>query len=114
MLIFQGPVPVADKDHWPRIDSFPDFIDANTCGINDGEMVIKHYHHVIHAWLQSINVSANSESKSVLIFYGCLPHLNIDILKEMGGDVMVVLIRMKDTSHETNVEDLVNFGIAKT
>ena len=27
---------------------------------------------------------------------------------------MVVLLRMTNTSHETNMEDLVNFGIEKT
>ena len=45
----------------------------------------------------------------------CPLHLNIDLLKELWGGVgMVVLLRMTDNSHETNVEARVTFGIAKT
>ena len=71
-------------------------------------MIIEHYHRVLNPWLQTINVSASSERKVLLIFDGCLSELNIDLLKDMGEDGMVVLIRMKNTSHETNMEDLVN------
>ena len=55
----------------------------------------------------------SSERKSLLIFDGYPSHLNIDLIKELGGDGMVVLLRTTKTSHETNVEALVTFGIAK-
>ena len=50
----------------------------------------------------------------MLILDGCPSRLNIDLLKELGGYGMVVLLCMMNTSHETNVEDLVTFGIANT
>ena len=59
------------------------------------------------------NVNASSESKALLILDGCPSHLHIDLLKELGGDGMVVLLRMTNTSHKTNVDDLVTFGIVK-
>ena len=77
-------------------------------------VVIKHYHRALNSWLRTINVSANSERKAVLIFYVCPLYLNIDLIKDMGGDGMVVLLNITNTSHETNVEYLVTFGIAKT
>ena len=80
MLFFQGPVLVVDKDQWPRIGGFPDFLYSNACGSNDGEMIIKHYHRVLNTWLKKINVSVISERKARLIFDGCPSHLNIDIL----------------------------------
>ena len=99
-----------------RIGDFPADLDSNACERNDGAMMIKYYYHVIKPWLQTINVSVSSEMKTLLIFDDCLSHLNIDLLKEMGGGGggMVVLLRMTNTSHETNVEDLVTFGITKT
>ena len=114
MLVFQGLVPVADRDQGPRIGGFPAFLDSNACGRNCGEMIIKHYHCVLKPWIYTINVSAISERKSLIIFDGCPFHLNIDMLKELGVDGIVVLLHMTNTSHETNVEDLVAFGIAKT
>ena len=36
-----------------------------------------------------------------------------DLLKYPRGNGMVVLLRMTNTSHKTNMEDLVNFGIEK-
>ena len=50
----------------------------------------------------------------LLIFDGFPSHLIIDMIKYMGGDGMVVLLRMTNTSKDTNVEDLVTFVIAKT
>ena len=49
----------------------------------------------------------------MLIFGVCPYHLEIDLLKELGGDDIVVLFCMTNTLHETNVEDLVTFGITK-
>ena len=77
-------------------------------------MIIKHYYRVLNPWLQTINVSASSESKALLIFDGCPSHLKIDLLKYMEGDGTVVPIHTTNTSHETNVEDLVTSGIVKT
>ena len=113
MLILQGPVPVADKDQWPRIDGFPTLLYSNDCRRNYGAIIIKYYYRVFKTWLQTINVSAISESKELIIFYGCPLHINIDLLKELRGDGTVVLLRMTNTSHDTNVEDLVNFSITK-
>ena len=76
-------------------------------------MILKHYHRVLKPWLQNINVSASSEMTALLIFDVCLLHLNIDLLKDMGADGMLVLICMANTSHDTNVEDLVTFGTVK-
>ena len=59
-------------------------------------------------------LSASSERKALPIFDGCPSHLNIDLLKELGGYGMIVLIHMTNTSHETNMKDLVSFGIAET
>ena len=103
MLIFQGPEPVVDKDQWPHIGGFPSILDSNDCRSNDGAMIIKHYHRVLKPWLQTINVSMSSESKALIIFDECPSHLNIDMLKDLGGDGMVVLPRMTNTSHDTNV-----------
>ena len=114
MLIFQGPVPVVDKYQWSRIGGFPAVLDSNACGRNDGAMIIKHSYRVLDPWLKTINASASTERKALLIFDGFPSHLNIDLLKYLGGDGMVVLLCMTNTSHETNVEDLVTFGIAKT
>ena len=113
MLILQLPLTVADKDKWPHIGGFPDVLESNSYGRNYGAINIKHYHRVLNPWLQTINVSASNDMKEVLIFYGCPLHLSIYLIKDMGGDGMVALIRMINTSHETNVEDLVTFGIAK-
>ena len=52
--------------------------------------------------------------KALLIFDGCPSHLNIDLIKDLGRDGMAVLLRTMNTSHDTNVEYLVNFGIEKT
>ena len=79
-----------------------------------GQWLLKNYHFVLTTWLQTINVSTISQSKAVLIFDGCPLHLNIDILKNPGGDGMVDLSLTKKTSQKTNVEYLVTFGIAKT
>ena len=57
MLIFQGPVPVAENNQWPHIGGFPDFLYSNECRNNDGEMIIKHCHCVFKPWPQTINVS---------------------------------------------------------
>ena len=35
------------------------------------------------------------------------------MVKDMGLDYLVVLLRMANISHETNVEDMVTFGISK-
>ena len=113
MLILQGPVPVADKDQWPRIGGFPTLLYSNDCRRNYGAIIIKYYYRVFKTWLQTINVSEISESKELIIFYGCPLHINIDLLKELRGDGTVVLLRMTNTSHDTNVEDLVNFSIKK-
>ena len=75
-------------------------------------IIIKLYHRILNPWLQTINVSVSSDSKSLLIFDGFILHLNIDLLKNLGGDGMLVLLCMTNTSHEINVKDLVNFGIA--
>ena len=107
MLILQGPVPVADKYQWPCIGGFPDVLYSNACGSNDGAIIIKHYHQVLNPWLKTINGSARSERKALIIFYGFTLHPNIYLLKELWGDGMMVLLRMKNTSHETNVEELV-------
>ena len=56
----------------------------------------------------------SSDRKAVLIFDGCPSHLNIGLIKELVGDGMVVLLLVKNTSHETNVEYMVNLGIVKT
>ena len=114
MLIFQGPVPVADNDQWPHTSGFPAFLESNSCGSNYGAVIIKHYHFALNPWLHTINVSASIKKKALLIFDGCPSHLNIDTLKDMGRYGMVVLIHMTNTSHDTNVEDLVTFGTAKT
>ena len=50
----------------------------------------------------------------MLIFDGCLSYLNIDMIKGLGGDGMVVLLCMTNTSYDTNVEYLVTFGITET
>ena len=52
-----------------------------------GVVRIKHFHSIFNPWLQTINVSVSSDSKSLLIFDGFLLHLNIDILKKLGGMV---------------------------
>ena len=48
-------------------------------------IIIKLYHRILNPWLQTINVSVSSDSKSLLIFDGFLLHLNIDLLKKLGG-----------------------------
>ena len=63
---------------------------------------------------KTIKVSARIERKEVLLFYGCPSHLNIDLLKELRGDGIVVLFLMTNTSHDTNEDYLITFGIAKT
>ena len=113
MFIFRGPVPVADKGQWPRIGGFPDFLYSNACRFNDGVIIIKHYHRVLNPWLQTINVSVSSERKELIIFDGFPLHLNIDLLKELGGYVIVALLCMTNTLHETNVDYLVTYGITK-
>ena len=50
----------------------------------------------------------------MLIFDGCPLHLDIYLLKDLGRYGMVVLLRMKNTSHENKIEDLVTFDITKT
>ena len=50
----------------------------------------------------------------MLIFSGCLYPLNIYLLKYLGGDGIVFLLFMKNTSHDTNVKDLVTFCISNT
>ena len=112
MLIFQGNIPVVYKDQWPCIGGFPSVLYSNACSINDVPVIIKHCHRVLNPWLQTINVSVSNDSKSLLIFDGFLLHLNIDILKKLWVDGMLVLLCMTNTSHEINVKDLVNFGIA--
>ena len=112
MLVFLGTMPVVYKDQWPRIGGFPSVLDPNACSSNDGVVIIKHYQNILNPWLQTINVSVSSDSKSLLIFDGFLLHLNIDLLKKLGGDGMLVLLCMTNTSHEINVEDLVNSSIA--
>ena len=77
-------------------------------------MNIKHYHRVVTPWLKKINVSASSDKKALLISDECPSHLNIDLLKELGVYVMVVLIRITNTSHETNMEDMATFGTVNT
>ena len=77
-------------------------------------MNIKHYHIFLNPWLQISNVSTSSERKEFLISDVCLSQLNIDPLKELGVDSMVFLLVMENTSHKTNVEDMVTFDIAKT
>ena len=77
-------------------------------------MIFKHYHCGLKPWLQTINVSASSERKALLIFDGYPLHLNIDLLKDLGGYGMVVFIGVTNNSHNTNVEYMVAFGIAKT
>ena len=114
MIIFQGTVPVSDKDQWPCIGNFYAVLDSNACGSNYGAMIIKHCHLFLNPWLQTINGSASSDMKALLIFDGCPSHLNIDLIKDLGRDGMVVLLRTMNTSHDTNVEYLVNFGIEKT
>ena len=91
---------------------FPSFLDSNACSINYRVFIIKHCHRVLNPRLQTINVSVSSDSKSLLIFDGFLLHLNIDMLKKLGEDGMLVLLCMTNTSHEINVVDLVNSGIA--
>ena len=59
-------------------------------------VIIKHYHCVLNPWLQTINGSASSERKALILFDGCPSHLNIDLIKELGGDGMVVLLHMTD------------------
>ena len=76
-------------------------------------MIIKHFHHVLNPWLQTINISEISDINSLLFFDGFPSHLNIDLLNDLGGYGMLILLRMTNTSHVTNVEDLVTFGIAK-
>ena len=95
-----------------RIGGFPSVLDSNACSSNDGVVIIKHYQNILNPWLQTINVSVSSDSKSLLIFDGFLLHLNIDLLKKLGGGGMLVLLCMTNTSHEINVEDLLNFDIA--
>ena len=70
MIILQGPVAVTEKDQWHHIGGFTSIIDSKYWGINHGVMIIKHYHCVLKPWLQTIKVSASSESKAVLIFDG--------------------------------------------
>ena len=113
MIIFQGPVPVAYNDQWLRISGYPDVLDSNACGSNDGAIIIKRHHHVLKLWIQTINDSEVSERKALLIFDGFTLHLKIDLLKGLGGYGMVVLLCMTNTSHKTNVEDLMTFGISK-
>ena len=60
-------------------------------------VIIKYYHRVLNPWLKAINGSAVSERKALLIFDGCPLHLNIDLLKELGGGVIVVLLCMTNT-----------------
>ena len=71
MLIFQGPVPVADNDQWPHTSGFPAFLESNSCGSNYGAVIIKHYHFALNPWLHTINVSASIKKKALLIFDGC-------------------------------------------
>ena len=85
MIIFQGPVPVAYKDQWLRISGYPDVLDSNACGSNNGAMIIKHHHHVLKLWLQTINDSEVSYKKALIIFDGFTLHLKIDLLKDLGG-----------------------------
>ena len=105
-------MPVVHKDQWPCIGGFRSILYSNACSSNDGFVIIKHYHCILNPWLQTINVSVSSDSKSLLIFDGFLLHLNIDLLKKLGEDGMLVLLCMTNTSHEINVVDLVNSGIA--
>ena len=74
-------------------------LSENSNRSNDVTIIIKHYHHVFKPYLQTINFSSRSEMEAMIIFDGCISHLNIDLLKELGGDDMVVLIRMTKTSH---------------
>ena len=114
MIILQVPVTLSDKYQGTCISGFPDFLDSKSCRSNDGAMIIKHYHCVLNPWVQTINVSTSSYWNAVLIFDGCLLHLNIYLLKDMGGDVLMVLLSMTNTSYETNMEYLVNCGVIKT
>ena len=74
MIIFQGPVPVLDKNKWLHISGFTAVLDLNPYGSNDGAGIIKHYHCVLKPWLQTINVSASSDRK-VLMLYANIPHI---------------------------------------
>ena len=96
---------------------FPCALDSNSCGSNNRAMIIKHYHHVLKPWPQTINVGASSERKAVIIFDGRPLYLNIDLIKELGWGGgwygMVVPLNMTNTSHKTNVKDMVTFGNCK-
>ena len=105
-------MPVVDKNQWPCIGGFPSVLESNACGRNYGAIIIKHYQCVLKP--SQFFLSASSERKALPIFDGCPSHLNIDLLKELGGYGMIVLIHMTNTSHETNMKDLVSFGIAET
>ena len=107
-------MPVEDRNQWPHIGGFTAVLDSNARGRNNWAVIVKQFHRVLEPWPQTIKVSASSARKAVLIFDGCLPHLHIDMLKEIGGSGVVVLLCMKNTSHKTKVEDMVTFGIAKT
>ena len=74
-------MPVVDKDQWNCIGGFTAVLDSNYCGSNDGEIIIKHYHRFLKPCLQKINVSASSDSKELLIFYGFTELLKIDLIK---------------------------------
>ena len=83
---------VVNKYWWPHIGGFTAVIYSNACNINDGAMIIKYYHRVLKPWLQTINVSASSYKRALVICYGCPSHLNIDLPKELGVRGMVVLL----------------------
>ena len=74
--------------------------------------VLSSLYHELRSCIQTINVSAISERKIVLIFDGFPLHLHINLLKYLKGDGMVVLLHMMNTSHNTYVEDMVAFGIS--
>ena len=97
MLVFQGPVPVVDNYQWSHIGGFTAVLESNNRRSNYGVMIIKDYHCVLKPWLLKINVSARSERRSLLIFDGYPSYLNLDILKDLGVDGMVVLLRMTNT-----------------
>ena len=88
-------MPVVDKDQWPGMGGFPAVVDSNSCGRNYGAVIIKHFHIFLKIWLQTINLSASSEMKALLVYGGCPLHLNIYLIKKLGGYGMVVLIIIK-------------------
>ena len=107
-------MPVEDRNQWPHIGGFTAVLDSNARGRNNWAVIVKQFHRVLEPWPQTIKVSASSARKAVLIFDGFPSHLNIDLLNYLGLCGMVVLLRMMNNSHETNVEDQMNFGIADT